>query len=256
MERNFHYRGDLRATALPEMLFTIYRTRINGVVEAAREGIVKEIFIKEGDVIHASSTNREDSLGAYLLRTGRLTTDDFSRAMHEREGSGSRRLGELLVDQGLLSPAVIYQAIREQIESIVWSLFAWEEGEVSFRIGESLPADTVRILVPTRQVIVQGVKRAANAKAVVARLGRRDTLFEPAYKIEDLIELALDENETKLLRMVNGKRSLYDLCTNGPHSPAENGKLLYAYHVLQIIKKSASDEVPGVIKIKLRTDAG
>jgi len=165
--------------------------------------------------------------------------------MSEREGSGPRRLGEMLVEREMMSPAAIYEAIREQIESIVWSLFAWEEGEVTFRIGESLPADTVRILVPMRQVIVQGIKRAANAKTAVARLGRREAVFEPCYRVEDLIEIALDDNEYKLLCMVNGKRTLFELCTHGPHSPADNGKLLYAYHVLQIIKKGPAEETPG-----------
>ena len=37
---------------------------------------------------------------------------------------------------------------------------------------------------------------------------------------EDLIEVAMDEPELQLLRLLDGKRSLYEVCTSGPFSPA------------------------------------
>ena len=46
-------------------------------------------------------------------------------------------------------------------------------------------------------------------------MGGRDSLFEPRYRFEDLIEVALDEEEYGLLAQVDGSRTLYDLCTQG-----------------------------------------
>jgi len=83
MERNYKYCGDLRSTTLPEMLHTIHRTRVPGVIEARRGEIVKQVWVKDGDVIHAASNDREDSLGAYLERTRRPPCRD-------RCGSGAR----------------------------------------------------------------------------------------------------------------------------------------------------------------------
>jgi hypothetical protein len=40
----------------------------------------------------------------------------------------------------------------------------------------------------------------------------------------------------KLLGLVNGRRTLYDICSEGPHAAAENGKLLYAFQVLRIVR--------------------
>jgi hypothetical protein len=174
-----------------------------------------------------------------------------------RRSTGGRRLGELLIEQGTLSPAQTFQAIREHVEAIVWSLFAWEEGNVTFKIGAIDMRELVRIQIPLRQVIVQGVKRAANAKSLVARMGGKETLFGPSYRIEDLIDVALDAEEYKLLTMVDGKRTLYELATTGPLAPPENARLMYAYSVLQLIRKTGSAEpaaASGGIKIKLRTE--
>ncbi|HVR95403.1 MAG TPA: DUF4388 domain-containing protein [Thermoanaerobaculia bacterium] len=264
-ESSFQYRGDLAQTALPEILFTIDRFQVPGVIEASRDGVVKRVFIKEGNVVHASSSDRDDSLGSYLERSGTLTPDVVAETMRERERS-NQRYGVLLIDRAILSPGEVYRAIRKQIEAIVWSLFYWLDGSVSFSIGDFREADAVRIQLPMRQVILQGIKRAPNAKTLVARLGRKETVFESCYRIEELIELALDGEDLKLLRLVDGTRSLYDVCIQGPHGPAENGKVMYAFQVLQLVRAAAAagaglgpepakvrEEGTGAIKIRFKT---
>jgi hypothetical protein len=180
--------------------------------------------------------------------------------MRERERT-QKRYGTLLVERGLLSPGEVHRAIRKQIEAIVWSLFYWQTGSVLFSIGEFRESDSVRIQLPMRHVILQGIKRAPNAKAMVARLGRKETVFEPCFRTEDLIEIALDADDYQLLRLIDGQRTLYDICAEGPYGAAENGKTLYALQVLQVIRAlsaavpepKARDESTGAIRIRFKT---
>jgi hypothetical protein len=112
-----------------------------------------------------------------------------------------------------------------------------------------------------RQVILQGIKRAPNAKALAARLGRKETVFEPCYRMEDLIEAALDGDEYRLLSLVDGRRTLFDVCTQGPHGAADNAKVMYAFQVLQLIRpvpvtpssEPRREESTGAIKIRFKT---
>ncbi|PYQ66570.1 MAG: hypothetical protein DMF53_03375 [Acidobacteria bacterium] len=189
VENSFQYRGDLSQTALPEILYTIDRFQVPGVIEASREGMVKLVYIKEGNVVHATSTDRADSLGSYLQRGGIISPDLYLETMRERERT-NKRYGVLLIENGILSPADVYRAIRKQIEAIVWSLFYWQDGSVIYSIGELPQLDAVRIQIPMRQVILQGIKRAPDAKALVARLGRKETVLEPCYKTEQLMTSA------------------------------------------------------------------
>lgn len=226
------------------MLVTVDRFQVPGVLEAQREDVVKQVFLRDGNVVHASSSDRNDSLGAYLQRHGKLSAEQFTETMKERS-SGSKRYGELLIERGLISPAEIFEAIRKQIESIVWSLFYWQEGEVRFRIGSFQTPGGARIQLPMRQVILQGIKRAPNAKTLVARLGKKETVFEPHFDIEDLIQAALDADEYRLLKLIDGRRTLYQVCTEGPLSPAENAKLVYAFYVLRMVRhREAKAEAP------------
>ena len=252
--KRFQYRGDLRQTALPEILYTIYLHRVPGAIECRRGEVLKKVVLRDGAVVQAASSDREDSLGFFLLRAGKITQDQFTLTDKIRANSTDKRHGELLIEHGILSPAQLYDAIQEHIRSIVWSLFSWDEGEVTFSIGEFEDEGMIRIHLPMRQVILHGVKRVPDARALVARLGRKETVFEPTWSAEDLIEVALDDTELKLLRLVDGRRTLYDVCTTGPYSPAENARLVYAFNVLRLIRRRVTER-SGVVKIRFRSDS-
>jgi hypothetical protein len=151
----------------------------------------------------------------------------------------------LLVEEGLFSPEAVHEAIRQQVEAIVWSLFYWEEGAVTFSIGD-FPhgGGRVKIDLPLRQVILQGIRRAPNAKALVTRLGKKETVLAPGWDTETLISLGLDGDEHALLRLVDGRRSLYQICTEGPFSAAENAKMLYAFQVLRLLRRAGMGDNP------------
>lgn len=236
--KSFEYRGDLAEKGLPEILYTIDRFQVAGVIEAEKDGVVKSVHIKDGRVIHAASSDLNDSLGTFLRRRGKLSEERYSETMRIR-GETERRYGEVLVEAGILSPLEVYEAIRQHLEAIVWSLFSWQEGAVIFSIGDFAPPNNrVRIELPMPQVILQGIKRAPNARALVSRLGKRETVFEPYWDHEILIEAGLEKAEYDLLQLVDGQRSLLEVCADGPFSAAENAKLMYGFYVLGLIEDS------------------
>lgn len=248
MSQRLKYRGNLAETTLPEMLYTIDRFRVPGIIEARRKGVVKRVYTRDGYIIHASSSDRQDSLGFHLRREGKLSQQDLASITKERKSS-NKRFGVLLIERGNLSSVEVLTAIRRQIEAIVWSLFYWQEGEVTYSVGELQAEEMVQIQLPIGQVIVHGIKRAPAARPLVAKLGRKNTRLEPCFQVEDLIEIGLEADEYRLLMMVDGKRTLYDLCSKGPKTPSENGRLLYAFQVLHLIRRQGSERV----KVQLRT---
>ncbi len=252
VSQRFHFKASLSESTLPEMLYSIHRFRVPGVIEARNAQTTKHIYIREGYVIHAASTDREDSLGAHLVRQGKVTEDQYKQLSQELQNAG-QRLGVLLLKRRLLTPDAVRRAIREHIAEIVWSLFFWREGEVSFSVGEFHGPEMVQIQLPMRQVIVRGIRRAPQARPLVSRLGRKDTVFEARFGWEELIELGLDGDETQMLELVDGKRTLYHLCAEGPLAPAENAKLLYAFQVLQLVRRTEAATRTGPVKVQLKT---
>ena len=240
MNRKFEYRASLREVTLPEILYTVHRFRVPGIIEARHGAIVKKVVLQDGQIVHAASSDRVDSLGDSLKRSGKLTADDYDRVASARS-EGEKRFGVLMVELGLLTPREVYEAIQAHIEEIVWSLFYWRDGEVTFNVGENEGAQRVRIQLPLRRVILEGIRRAPEAKPLVERLGKRSTVFERSYHWEDLIEIGLDGAAYRLLTEVDGVKTLYDLCALEPLSAAENAKLLYAFQVLHLVQRRGVD---------------
>jgi hypothetical protein len=256
VDKSLEYRGDLATTPLAEILFTVFRYAVPGVLEVAQAAVIKRLYVRAGSLALATSSDRNDSLGVFLRRSGRLNVEQFADTMRERSES-DRRYGALLVERGLLSPAEVCAAVEEQMRGIVWSLFGWEMGQATFRIAppEALGASEVTGLhLPLRRAILEGVVRGGNAKALLQRMGRKESLYEACFHTEDLIELRLDAEQHRLATLINGQRTLYELCTGGTLPPADAAKLLYALHALQLIRRAG--EPKGAIKIKLRTEGG
>jgi hypothetical protein len=245
----YQYRGDLADRPFPEILFSIYHFRVPGILIARQGDTTKTIYLRDGLVVHAASTDLSESLGSFLFDREKLTEEQYHETMAARRASESR-FGEMLVERGLLSPAELYTAIRHQNVEIVWNLFAWVDGQVTFDIGDFNLPTTTAIQIPVRQAIKEGVRRIEHVKGVISRVGSRDTLLESSYRTEDLIETALRSEEYELLKLVDGTRSLVELCQEGPFDSTTNARLLYGFHVLQFIRRSAGESEAKAIKIR------
>jgi hypothetical protein len=243
-------------TPLPEVLQTVYHYKVPGVVTASHEGIEKKIFIWSGDVIFATSGDRADSLGDFLLRTGRITQEQMDQSVEMLLLSGGeKRHGTVLVEMGVLSPQELFDIVTAQVKSVVFSMFSWEEGEFSFEVGQFKTDELIQLAIPARQVIFEGVKVMTDARRLVSFLGPSWTVFDPSYVPTEMGDLSLDVGEIRLLQHVDGAKTLRELITLGPGDAAQNAKLIYAFYALRLITRRESTS-KSVKKIQWKTAGG
>ncbi len=132
----FVYRSDLEKTALPEILATVNRYGVPGVLELVQADVAKRVYLSDGDIIFATSTDRGESLGDYLVRAGEITKAELQESSDILANSLGARHGEILVEMGLLDREKLGAAVRKQVQAILWSLFNWNRGLVSFKVGQ------------------------------------------------------------------------------------------------------------------------
>jgi hypothetical protein len=95
------------------------------------------VRVKDGRLVFAFSSARDDRLGELLLRRGRITLHqyvDASRAM--RKGI---RLGTVLVEQGALDARELVKVVMDHTQEIIYSAFQWTEGLYHFTDGGGSP---------------------------------------------------------------------------------------------------------------------
>jgi hypothetical protein len=250
MSAKFQYRGDLGATPLPKVLATIHRYRVPGVITARRPDVVKKIFLDAGKVVFATSSDMEDALGSFLVRRGLITPADLEES-GRRIAFGAKRQGEVLIDMGVLDPEAIGSAILDQVSAILWSIFDWDSGEVTFEVGRFRAEEKIQMDLAIDRAIREGIMKVANPKALVKQLGPSWTLLEPVAGA--ISPSNLSEDERTYLSFVDGRTPFVDLCRKGPGDAATNARLLFLFYCHDLIRRKPD---PAVKKLQWRTHPG
>jgi hypothetical protein len=234
---------------LAEVLVKIHRYRAPGRVDCKRGDEIKRIYLDHGQIVFATTNQLGESLGDKLFREGRITRAQYDESLIRAMESGNRH-GTTLVEMRVLSPEDLFTAVHEQIEEIIWPIFGWDSGTVSFTAGRDKKQEFIKVDVPVPVAILRGVRHVADARALVARLGIKTTLFARATgHTEGLI---LDADEQHLLDTVDGRKVLYELVNTPPLAASDNARILYAFFALGLIVPRE----PRQIKVKLKTDGG
>jgi hypothetical protein len=243
------YQTEISQTPLAEVLVKIHRYRAPGRVDCKRGDEVKRIYLDHGQIVFATTNQIAESLGDKLLRECRITQRQYDESVARARETGKRH-GTTLVEMKALSAEDLFTAVRDQIEEIIWPIFGWDSGTVSFTAGRDKRLEFIKVNIPVPMAILHGVRHVADARTLVARLGTKTTLFgRSAGHAEGLV---LDADEQNLLDVVDGRKVLYELVNTPPLASSDNARILYAFFALGLIVPRE----PRQIKVQLKTDGG
>jgi len=235
------YRGNLSESPLPEILQKINYYKVPGVLTVSNSQGSRKIYVFGGEVIFASSTFDDDRLGEFLLHRKRITQEHYDRSVQLLKSGGSKkRQGALLVEIGALTPQELYRSVRDQVVAIVWSLFNWTDGEVTFQVGKFKDDEVIKLNIDTKEAILNGIKRIKDPRRIVRYLGGKDPVFELTDSALTLLpSMPLSVEDKKVLRLVDGLRNLYDIVQASSVESGMTAKILYALYVLGLIQRKA-----------------
>jgi CheY-like chemotaxis protein len=201
---------DLADEHVAALLGRLARERFTGRVSFRRAEAQKIILFDDGRPIFASSNQTHDRMGELLVREGKITRDQITRASDVVTQSG-RRMGEILVDLGYLKRRELLPAVRRHIEDILYSLFSWESGTVTTVAGGTGREEKIRLAAPPTALVVEGIRRKLGAERLRALLGANDTVLVPTKPEELLAALAdadLGTDERQAVELFDGERDL------------------------------------------------
>jgi hypothetical protein len=237
------YQSDLAQTPLPEILIKVHRYKAPGRIDCQRGEVMKRIYLEDGQIVFAATNQTAESLGDRLLAAGRITREEYESSLKRSQAIGKRH-GVTLVDMKILSAKELFQAVRAQIEEIVWSMFAWDSGTVRFTPGREKHHEFVKVDIAVPRAILQGVQRMSDARALLARMGTKSTVLERTN--EQIEGLTLTDEEQALLTDVDGKRSLLDLVNLHPNS----ARMVYGLFVIGLVRIRGRHPIKVQIKTK------
>lgn len=120
---------NLADTSFPLVLKQLIDESFSGIVFAFHRETRKGLIFKQGRLCAIQSNRPDEMLGAILLKQGHITPEaneaSLRRAMIERS-----RQGEILLEQNLIGPVELEQALALQTESRFGEILGWHQGLV------------------------------------------------------------------------------------------------------------------------------
>ncbi len=156
-DRDLVLSASVQSFPLADILSMLHRASKSGFLLFGFAEHEKAVYLHRGEVVFAASNQGVDRLGECLFRSGVLTLEQLRDA--EKRWSPNHRLGKVLVEREVLTPRELWNGVKLQVEEIVRSLFAYTTGSVYFWEGEVQPDNVVRLALPTRKLISQGLRR-------------------------------------------------------------------------------------------------
>jgi CheY-like chemotaxis protein len=138
---------------------------IHGVLTIAKEAQKKTIQFLPGAIRLLSGVRRTNPLGEILVRGGTLTPEHLAELL-ERQRKTGQRLGDLVVDLGLLRKESLDAALREQVAEEIYDLFTWADATFEF-------VETLEEPPAAEQGPLAGVSLDANLMSLMIEASRR-----------------------------------------------------------------------------------
>jgi len=227
--------GRLDDEDVPDLIQTLNRQHWTGALRLERGDERIGITVEAGRLVFAASSNADYRLGPRLLRRGAITLrqlEDAGKAL-----SPGRRLGTVLVEEGLLDPKELVRGVVEQTRDIILLAFHWTSGEYRLVPGPAA-GEPITLDMSTPQLTLDGISQIEAWSRVERGSGGLAARHAPVPGSEGLFrQLTLDVDQGALLRSVKAARDVESLCEESMLNDFEACRTLWAFRVIGLIRR-------------------
>ncbi|MBA3646107.1 MAG: DUF4388 domain-containing protein [Gemmatimonadaceae bacterium] len=154
--------GPLKELGIHDVFQLLDLSRKSGVLKVFSQERENEgaVYFDSGAVVAATMKSNPHLLGTLLENSGKVTAADLAQATAMQRAGDKRRVGEILVANGIVAARDIDRYMRQQIETVVFDLMSWSEGFFSFAEEPPRPIrkDTA-VKVSTESLLMEGARR-------------------------------------------------------------------------------------------------
>ncbi|HEY8181199.1 MAG TPA: DUF4388 domain-containing protein [Thermoanaerobaculia bacterium] len=240
--------GNLEAFKLPDVLSFLNSTHRTGMLTVRLEEKEAYVFFRAGAVIYAASNQETLRLGPLLTRKKMLTREKADEIDDLMLRSGGR-WGDLALQQGAMNQSDLDDYLKIQVSEVIYDAFVWKSGEFSFYDGIDLPPNAVTISIDLSNLIMEGARHIDEWGECLRLLPDSSVIFRVVADPEaEKITLSLDE--WRILFLINGQRTLEELCRATESEAFQVYRLVYglvANKLIEPIEEGVQDGITGPV---------
>ena len=220
-------RGNLQEVGLPDVLQLLAMGGKTGCLSIAHRSSFGSIFVQRGRVVYASVVNRPDRLGRLLVGEGLLSASALRGAIELQSREPHRRLGEILIERGMVQPLELDRLVRLQIEEAVYHLFTWSEGVFRFEAERTPPTGVTLVKLPAENLLLEAARRMDEWSLIAQKIPSLDLVFQSVGSPAGSPPVGLSLEQQHLLPLLDGRHSLQEIADRSGRNEFEVGKAVF-----------------------------
>jgi len=212
----------------------IYSQRLTGKLQLVFGRVEKALFFDAGEVVFATSSDRQDGLGEVMLRTGALTQSQFEEASTLVETG--QRFGSAIAEMGIYGVEEIISWVHRQVLQITASAVDYPAGRYFFFSSvEKNVVPEIGAPVPLGKMLLAAVRKAADLP--LEQLAEdADLPLELAADARSLVKAEeLEDGERHVLSRISQHVSAKQLVAQSGLPRPEASRALYALLLLGFV---------------------
>lgn len=196
--------GSLEDLGLGEILQIISLSCKSGILRISSRGREGAIVFRSGQVIQASSSTLQENFGEVLIRKGRLDLETLRAALAQQKHEGGReRLGSILVRSFGFPATLMEELAKEQVERVLYTLFAWAEGTFEFELHDSLSLTGTTMMDPLQFMLEQGLNPRMFMRGEAAEHREKFVSLEQEHHRDSTVAVGSEEIREESSEHVN-----------------------------------------------------
>ncbi|MFQ5719732.1 MAG: DUF4388 domain-containing protein [Acidobacteriota bacterium] len=251
--------GELTTMALPDLLQWLSGASKSGTLRVTNGRFCKEILFRGGHIVSCSSDDPREYLGQFLLSNQMISEDQLRQAMETQRATGVM-LGRILLMVNAITEDDLRKMLTRKAEESIFGVFLWNSGSFEFHAGEPDLERLLPLSLKVEDILLEGLRRY-DELTVILKAFRSDDFVLRHTEVPVPTELAASTEVTNLLRVVDGKRTLTEICLQLRLSEFKVSRVAYALYrhgcvaiVDDAIREEKAEEVVPVTDIAADAD--
>ncbi|MHB8877497.1 MAG: DUF4388 domain-containing protein, partial [Myxococcaceae bacterium] len=232
--------GAIVIGSVPRLLNAYYQARHDGELRLKQGAVVKIVSFEAGRPIYAASNLAHERFARFCGRKGLLPESELAAVSALAKEQGLRT-GEAMISLELITPEQRRGLLEEQVKEIIWSTFAWTEGEYAFSPRRPDRADLVRLSVFPGELILEGVHRSETLMSLRQKMSHKRKLVPTADPPYGLHEFHFNGPQALLLAHSDGTKSVGDLLAITDLSERDALAALVGFELLGLVEERRDD---------------
>ncbi len=220
----------------PSLINAFYLSQETGELGVQRGQVKKVIYFENGTPVFALSNLISDRFGQFLVRVGKVQPAQLEDVTAVAKAT-RRRTGDVLVDRGVLQDTERLYYVGQQVKSIIYSIFGWEDGAYQMSFQESSHEKAIKLDVHPANLIVRGVKKLYRPERLRRLVQPEDCYLPSPQPSYPLNEVELERWEAELLPRIDGTRSVAQIVAHSRKPEDQVLGTIAALVALNILEK-------------------